>query len=101
MIETRSKACYFFELYENGAPDRERYGVLQKNTEYSKRKKSERSDKNSERSDSPGRFEAFQKNMERSKRNAAIKYAALHIKSVHTKVPYKVTINLVEYGVSA
>lgn len=50
MIETRSKACYFFELYENGAPDRERYGVLQKNMEYSKRKKSERSDKNSERS---------------------------------------------------
>lgn len=45
MIETRSKACYFFELYENGAPDRERYGVLQKNTEYSKRKESERSNR--------------------------------------------------------
>lgn len=29
----------------------ERYGVLPQNTEYSKRKESERSDKNSERSD--------------------------------------------------
>ena len=43
----------------------ERYGVLQKNTEYSKRKDSERSDKNSERSDRIKGLQRCEKDMQR------------------------------------